>query len=385
MLKAANRMHHIAPFYVMDLLAQARKLEAQGRDIVHMEIGEPDFPTPAPIINAGIAALAAGKTHYTPAVGLPALRDALANYYDQHYDCKVESQNIVITPGSSGALQLVISVLVNPGEEVLMTEPGYPCNKHFVELAGGQAKFIELSQQDSFSISLEQVKQAWTSNTKAIMLASPSNPTGEIISDQTLLEIAQFARSKNGFLIVDEIYQGLEYDVSLQSMAGKLDNIFVINSFSKFFCMTGWRLGWLVAPAAFVESIDILAQNIFLAAPTAAQYAALAAFSNETMTILEEYRIAFQARRDYLYEAVSALGFGVGGKPKGAFYIYADSSRFATDSYKLCFELLEKAGVAITPGKDFSKANPEKYVRFAYTRDIAELEKGIDRISSFMA
>ncbi len=385
MLESATRMQRIAPFYVMDLLAKARQIEASGRTVIHMEIGEPDFATPQPIIDAGINALNAGQTHYTPALGLPALRAAIAGYYHSHYSTVVEPANVIVTPGSSGALQLAITVLVNPGDEVLLTDPGYPCNKHFVQLAGGVAKFINLSQDNNYALSLAAVKAQWTDKTKVIMLASPANPTGMTIQQEVLQAIADFARSKNAFLIVDEIYQGLEYGARLKTLAGQFDNVFVINSFSKFFCMTGWRVGWLVSPSAFVNDIDKLAQNIFLAAPTLAQHAALQAFEAASLAILEGYRQAFQARRDYLYNALQELGFGLSEKPAGAFYIYANSEHFSADSYQFCFDLLEQAGVAITPGKDFSQTHPEKFVRFAYTREIPQLEEGIARLKSFIS
>lgn len=384
MLKSAKRMQQIAPFYVMDLLAKARSLEKQGQSIIHMEIGEPDLPTPEPIVEAGIKALREGQTHYTPAAGLPALRNTIARYYQEHYAAGIDASNVIITPGSSGALQLVIETLIDPGDEVLLTDPGYPCNKHFVQLAGGQTQFLNLSQANDFNLTLDDIKQHWNDKTKALLVASPANPTGEIIPFDTLISIAQYARERNGFLIIDEIYQGLEYDTKLQTMVGQLDNVFVINSFSKYFCMTGWRIGWLVAPEAFIADIDKLAQNIFLAAPTIAQHAALAAFRPETLMILEKYRIAFQERRDFLYDSLQEMGFVLPRKPRGAFYIYADSQALTDDSYAFCFELLEKAGVAITPGKDFSQNHPENFVRFAYTQDIAMLEKGVNRIKQYL-
>ncbi|HFE39090.1 MAG TPA: aminotransferase class I/II-fold pyridoxal phosphate-dependent enzyme, partial [Gammaproteobacteria bacterium] len=272
-------MADIAPFHVMKLLARARAMEASGRSIIHMEIGEPDFETPQPVIQAGIEALQKGRTHYTPALGLPALRQAIADYYQVNYRCKLADNNIVITPGSSGALQLICGVLINPGDEVLLTDPGYPCNRHFVQLMGGRPRFFQLSETNNYQFNLDELKKNWTPKTRMLMLASPANPTGVVLDESLLVEIARFARKRNAYLLVDEIYHGLIYDTHVPTMAACLDNVFVINSFSKYFCMTGWRIGWLVSPEKFVEDIDKLAQNIFLAASTPGQYAALAAFT----------------------------------------------------------------------------------------------------------
>lgn len=378
--KIANRMAEISPFHVMKLLARARALEAQGRSIIHMEIGEPDFETPQPIIRAGIKALELGLTHYTPALGLPALRQAIADFYDTRYQQHVASDNVVITPGSSGALQLVCGVLINPGDEVLLTDPGYPCNRHFVQLMGGIPRFITLSEAKNYQLSLDDIKQNWTDKTRAIILATPSNPTGTVLEISFLKAVAAFAKTKNAYLIVDEIYQGLVYDVDSETMAGCFDNVFVINSFSKYFCMTGWRIGWLIAPEAFIDDIDKLAQNVFLATSTPGQHAALAAFSDESIALMEINRQAFQLRRDYLYEGVKSLGFKLGEKPMGAFYLYANSTALSEDSDKLAHDLLENAGVAITPGKDFGLDGASSHVRFAYTTSLEKLAEGVERM-----
>jgi len=382
--ESANRMAEIAPFHVMKLLARARALEVQGRSIVHMEIGEPDFETPQPIIQAGIKALERGLTHYTPALGLPALRQAIADFYDSRYQQQVTSGSVVITPGSSGALQLICGVLINPGDEVLLTDPGYPCNRHFVQLMGGQPKFISLSEAANYQLSLDDIKQNWTDKTRAIILATPSNPTGTVLEISFLKDVAAFAKTKNAYVIVDEIYQGLVYDVESQTMAGRFDNVFVINSFSKYFCMTGWRIGWLIAPEAFVEDIDKLAQNIFLAASTPGQHAALAAFHDESIELLESNRKAFQQRRDYLYSEIVSMGFQLQEKPQGAFYLYANAASLANNSDELAHGLLENAGVAITPGKDFGYIGAQTHVRFAYTTSIEKLIMGVDRMRAYL-
>ena len=380
---SADRMSEISPFHVMKLLARARELEAAGRSVVHMEIGEPDFATPKTIVQAGIDALNMGRTHYTPALGLCDLRQAIADFYGSRYQVNVASETVVVTPGSSGALQLVCGVLINPGDEVLLTDPGYPCNKHFVQLMGGVPKFLTLSEENNYQFSLDDLKKNWTSKTKAIILASPSNPTGIVLDDELLASVAEFAKQKNAYLILDEIYHGLIYDYQAKTLAGRFDNVFIINSFSKYFCMTGWRIGWLISPKAFVDDIDKLAQNIFLAASTPGQYAALAGFSEQSIEILESYRIEFQKRRDFLFDAIQSLGFQIKNKPAGAFYLYANSSQLSNDSFQLAGDLLENTGVAITPGKDFGDANASSHVRFAYTTSLSQLQLGMDKLKSY--
>lgn len=380
----ARRMAHIEPFHVMDLLARARELEAQGRSIVHMEIGEPDFATPEPIVEAGRRALADGHTHYTPALGLPALREAISGFYRERYGAQVPPGRIVVTPGASGALQLVLGVLVNPGEQVLMADPGYPCNRHFVRLVEGEPLMVPVDAATQYQLTPELVERHWTERTAAVLLASPSNPTGTLVEPETLRGIFEVVRRRGGRLIVDEIYHGLVYGRDAQTALALSDEIFVINSFSKYFGMTGWRVGWLVAPEAYVREIDKLAQNIFLAASTPAQHAALAAFRPETIAILEARRREFQARRDYLLPALRDLGFDIRVEPQGAFYLYADCSRFTGDSFRFARDLLERAGVAVTPGLDFGANAPERHLRFAYTTSLENLREGVRRIGEFL-
>ena len=380
----ARRMADIQPFHVMDLLARARALEAAGKDIVHMEIGEPDFITPQPIIAAGQRALAEGRTHYTPACGLPELRAAISDHYQREQGLSIAPERIVITPGASGALQLALSVLIDPGDQVLMADPGYPCNRHFVRLVEGEAIGIPVTAATDFQLTAEFVERAWTARTVAVLLASPSNPTGTLISAEQLAAIHRVVQQRGGVLIVDEIYHGLVYGDKVSSALHCGADIFVINSFSKYYGMTGWRLGWLVAPEPYLRSIDKLAQNIFLAASTPAQYAALAAFEPKTLMILEQRRAEFQARRDYLLPALCALGFIISGTPQGAFYLYADCSRFTDDSYRFVYDVLEHAGVAITPGIDFGDNAPQQHVRFAYTTTMERLTEGVRRLAHYL-
>ena len=380
----AQRMAGIRPFYVMELLARARELEQAGRSIIHMEVGEPDFPTPEPVIQAGRQALEDGHTHYLPALGLPELRERIANFYSSHYGVSVGPSRVIVTPGASGALQLAMSILIDPGTSVLMADPGYPCNRHFVHLLGGEAVNIPVGADSGYQLTAKRVEQAWREDTRAVMVASPSNPTGTLLSSDELRAIHKAVRARGGILIVDEIYQGLVYGDDSSTALAISDDLLVINSFSKYFGMTGWRLGWMVAPEPYVEAIERLAQNIFLSAPTPAQYAALAAFEPETLAILEQRRQAFQERRDYLLPALQELGLAFGGTPQGAFYLYADCSAFTDDTYRFCQDLLEQEGVAATPGKDFGFNQPERYVRFAYTTEIPKLEEGVRRLGRFL-
>ena len=383
-LPLARRMRDIEPFHVMELLARARELEAQGRSIVHMEIGEPDFPTPQPICEAGIRALQKGELFYTPALGLPQLREAIAAFYQSRYGVDVPASRIVVTSGASGALLLAIAALIDPGDQVLVSDPGYPCNRHFVRLMEGNPVGVAVGAGSNYQLNPELIAQHWEDRTVAALVASPSNPTGTLIPPQQLEAMAEFAAQRGGTLIVDEIYHGLVYDGDAMTALATSENVFVINSFSKYFNMTGWRLGWLVAPAVYVREIDKLAQNIFLAAPTPSQHAALAAFEPETVAILEARRQEFRARRDYLVPALRKLGFDIPHTPQGAFYIYAGCGALTRDSFAFAYDLLERAGVAITPGIDFGAHAPERHVRFAYTRPVEQLAEGVARLTAYL-
>ncbi len=380
----ARRMQVIQPFHVMALLARARELEAAGRSIIHMEIGEPDFVTPQPVIDAGHAALTGGYTHYTPATGLPALRRRIAGFYRTRHDLEVEAGRIVVTPGASAALQLVLAVLVNPGDRVLLTDPGYPCNRNFVYLFEGVPVGLPVDAASAYQPTVPQVRDNWTGQTAALLVASPSNPTGSLLESATLREFQAIAQAQGGYLIVDEIYHGLVYGESAPTALSISDEVIVVNSFSKYFGMTGWRLGWLVAPPALVPELDKLAQNLYLAAPTLAQHAALRAFEPDTIAILEQRRATFRQRRDFLLPALRELGFGLPVTPAGAFYLYADCSRFTADSYTFSTRLLEEAGVAITPGVDFGTNHPERHVRFAYTTSLENLREGMRRLRAYL-
>ena len=380
----SRRAADIQPFHVMDILARARTLEAAGRSIIHMEIGEPDAPTPEPIIQAGIAALRAGHTHYTPALGLPALREAIAGFYTSRYGVRIDPERVAVTTGSSGALLLAMGVLLNPNEEVLLADPGYPCNRHFVRFIEGRAVNIPVTARTRFQLTAAHVEQHWGEHTRAALVASPANPTGTLLTLDELRALHAAVAQRGGTLIVDEIYHGLTYGCQAVTAAAVSDEVFVINSFSKYFGMTGWRLGWMIVPQAFVAGLERLAQNIFLAAPTPAQHAALAAFQPETLAILEARRAEFEQRRDYLLPALRQLGFDLPITPEGAFYLYAGCGQFTQNSQQFAAEILEQAGVAITPGLDFGSFESNTHVRFAYTTSLPNLEQGVARLTRFL-
>lgn len=380
----AQRVGEIAPFHVMTLLARARALEAEGRSIVHMEIGEPDFATPDPVRDAGVRAIEEGRIFYTPAPGLTELRRAIAGFYRTRYGVEISADRVIVTTGASGALLLTMATLINPGDEVLLADPGYPANRNFVRLVNGVPVGVAVGPDSNYQLQCSHLEQHWGSRTAAALVATPSNPTGTLLASDEMQAMAQFAADRGGAMIVDEIYHGLVYEESAQTVLALRDDVFVINSFSKYFNMTGWRLGWAVVPERYIDSVDRIAQNIFLAAPTTAQYAALAAFEPGTLALLDARRDEFRARRDFLLPALRELGFGVPQSPQGAFYIYANCSRFTADSFKFATELLEQAGVAIAPGTDFGEHAANEHVRFAYTQPIDLLREGVARIAKFL-
>jgi aspartate/methionine/tyrosine aminotransferase len=376
----AQRTRDIQAFHVMSVLARAKTLEAQGHDVIHMEIGEPDFSTPAPIVRAGQAALASGQTGYTPALGLPALREAIAGLYAQRYGVDLDPARVVVTPGGSAALLLITSLLVDPGQSMLMADPSYPCNRNFLRLLGAHAKMIPTGPDSAYQLTPELVVQHWDASCSAVLAASPSNPTGTVLSREQLQNLATSVESLNGHLVVDEIYHGLTYDCRATSVLEVAPDAFVLNSFSKYFGMTGWRLGWLIAPEAAIPELEKLAQNLYICAPHMAQVAVLAAFGEETMAICEERRQAFHSRRDFLLPALRDLGFAIPVTPEGAFYLYADIQKHSADSTSFCQQLLESEYLAVTPGLDFGHYRQHEHVRFAYTASLDRLAMAVDRL-----
>ncbi|WP_172844326.1 pyridoxal phosphate-dependent aminotransferase [Thiohalobacter thiocyanaticus] len=380
----AARLGDIRPFHVMRLLERARELEASGRNIVHLEIGEPDFATPQPIVAAGRQALEDGRVHYTPARGLATLRQAVSGYYRERYGVDVDPNRILITPGASGALQLALAALVDPGMGVMLSDPGYPCNRNLVRLVEGVVRAVPVGAADGYQLTPELAAAHWRADTAALLVATPANPSGTLLSRAALAELAELCRNRGAALIVDEIYQGLTYDAEDITALAFGEDIFVINSFSKFFGMTGWRLGWLVVPADYAADLDVLAQNLFLAAGTLSQHAALAAFSPETRAILEQRRETFRQRRDFLLPALRELGFDIPVTPEGAFYLYANCRALTGNSFEFSQRLLEEAGVALTPGIDFGDHRAGEHVRFAYTTSLEALEEGVERLRRFL-
>jgi aspartate/methionine/tyrosine aminotransferase len=379
-MRHSDRVNDIQPFHVMDLLRRARELESQGRDIIHMEVGEPDFPTPQPVIDAATRFLATGNVPYTPAMGLAQLREAISRFYRKRFGAVVPAERIVVTPGASGALMLALAATTDPGSEWLLPDPSYPCNRHLVRSFEGVARALPVNAESHFQPTAEQVTQAWTSATRGLMVASPSNPTGTLLDAAELSALGEAVQARGGIMIVDEIYQGLTYGVESSTVLKDMDDVFVVNSFSKYFGMTGWRLGWLVVPPEYVRAVEKLAQHFFISASTPAQHAALAAFDPTTLAILEARRHEFAERRTTLLPALRDIGFTVASEPHGAFYIYADISAFAEDSEELAWRLLENTGVATTPGLDFGDNAPRKHLRIAYTTSKERLLEAAERL-----
>lgn len=380
----ACRLADIAPFHVMELMAHASALAAGGRDIIHMEVGEPDFPTPEPMIVAAQAYLATGRVFYTSALGLPELRQAIADFYATRYGVDVPAARIAVTAGASGALLLAMACLAEVGSEWLLTDPGYPCNRNFVRTFGGVPVGMAVGAENNFQPTAADVDRHWNERTSGVLLASPANPTGTLLADQVLAEVSDLVRRRGGQLIVDEIYHGLTYEGDASTALRFGDDIFVVQSFSKYFNMTGWRLGWLVVPERFTRDIEKLAQNLFISPPAPAQHAALAAFAPTTIEILESRRQEFRRRRDFLSPALSRLGFRIPAQPQGAFYVYANCGDLTRDSHRFAHQLLEAVGVAATPGLDFGNNAPEQHLRFAYTTGIERLTEAVDRIRSYL-
>lgn len=384
MLPSAARLADIAPFHVVELLTRARQLEAEGRDIIHMEVGEPDFPTPPAIAAAAVNAINAQKTLYTQALGLPELREAISGFYRQRYGVTVPASRIAVTNGASGALNLAFACLTDPGREWLLADPGYPCNRNILRTYEGVPVSLPVDERSNFQPTPAQVAAAWTTKTSGLLVASPANPTGTLLSLPEITALANTCRAQGGHFLVDEIYHGLTYECDAPTACAAGDDIWVINSFSKYFQMTGWRLGWMVIPEAYVRDVEKLAQNLTLCPSTPAQYAALAAFLPETIALLEERRAEFRRRRDFLAPALEAIGFKVTARPEGAFYLYCDCSALTTDSFTFARELLEQVGIAATPGLDFGSNAPERHIRFAYTTNLDRLAEAAERLRRYL-
>ncbi len=384
-MHTAPRMRDIEAFHVMEVQERAHALEAQGRRIIHMEIGQPDQGAPPQVIRSALAALGSRRLGYTSSLGLWELREAIACFYAEHHGVEVAPQRIIVTTGASGAFQLALGALVGPGDEVLLPDPCYPCTRHIARVFEAKPVTLPVDHTSAYQPTAAQVRSAWRAETRGLLLASPSNPAGTTIADSELTALVDVVRSLGGFTLVDEIYQGLTYGPAPRTALHHGEDVLAINSFSKFFGMTGWRLGWLVVPRERVRDIEKLAQNLFVSPPAPAQYAALAAFSPDTLAALEERRAEFERRRDFLVPALRDIGFAVPLMPSGAFYVYAGCERFSPDSEAFAMELLEEAGVAVTPGIDFGVHRAAQHLRFAYTCTLPDLKEAVERLARRIA
>jgi aspartate/methionine/tyrosine aminotransferase len=384
-MRLARRLDHIEPFYVMECAKAAAELARSpacaDSPMIFLNIGEPDFTAPPLVQDAAERALRAGRTQYTDATGLMALRERIARWYGERFGLDVAPQRIVVTAGASAALQLACLALVERDDEVLLPDPSYPCNRHFVAAAEGRAVLVPATPQERFQLSAHGVEQAWTGRTRGVLLASPSNPTGTSIDPAEMARIVAAVRERGGFTIVDEIYLGLSYEDRYgHSALMHGDDVVSINSFSKYFSMTGWRLGWLVVPETLVAPIERLAQNLYICPSTVAQHAAIACFEPESIAEYERRRGEFHARRDFLVPALQSLGLPVPVMPDGAFYAWADCSAHAASSWDFCFDLMRRAHVAMTPGRDFGRSSTERYVRLSYASSMAQLQLAVQRL-----
>lgn len=394
-MKVSARAQRIEPFYVMEVAKAAASLAAQvaqsDAPMVFLNIGEPDFTAPPLVQEAALRAIDSGHTQYSAAIGLPALRERISHWYQQHFELQVPARRIVVTAGASAALQLACLALVEAGDEVLMPDPSYPCNRHFVSAVDGTAVLIPTTAQERFQLSADKVAQAWGPKTSGVLLASPSNPTGTSIAPEQLRRIHQQVSQRGGFTIVDEIYLGLSHDEAFGKSALAIDdNIISVNSFSKYFNMTGWRLGWLVVPEALMPVMERLAQNLFICPNVIAQQAALACFEDSSLQIYEERRAAFKARRDYFIPALNALGLSVPVMPDGAFYAWADCTQACqklgvSNSWDLAFELMQRAHIAVTPGRDFGSADTQRFIRFSTANSMDQLQTALARLRAVLS
>ncbi len=394
-MKIATRADRIEPFYVMEVAKAAQALAAKvagsAEPMIFLNIGEPDFTAPPLVQQAADRAIREGRTQYTPALGIEPLRQALSDWYQQRFGVDVPARRIVITAGASAALQLVCLSLIDSGDEILMPDPSYPCNRHFVSAAEGRAVLLPTTAEERFQLSADKVQAAWSDKTRGVLLASPSNPTGSSIAPQELRRIHEVVKARDGVTIIDEIYLGLSYDEAFGQTALAIDdNIISINSFSKYFNMTGWRLGWAVVPEALVPVVERVVQNLFICASTIAQHAALGCFAPESMAEYERRRAEFKARRDYFIPALEALGLPVPVAPDGAFYAWADCSEAARKlgvegSWDFAYAVMERAHLAITPGRDFGSHDTGRFVRFSTANSMALLQEAIARLRKLLA
>ena len=370
-------VENLSPFYVMEVLEHAKKLESEGRDIIHFEVGEPDFVTPGEICESAIESIKSGETKYTESLGIPELRETIAKNYNKKYGQNITYSNVVVSSGSSPAIFMSILSVINPGDEVIITDPHYACYPQIIKIAGGVPRKVRVSEENGFQIDVSEIKRSITDKTKAIILNSPSNPTGAILKKQVFKEIAEL-----GVLIIsDEIYHGLEYTKKADSVYQFTDNAFVINGFSKLYAMTGWRLGYIIAPEKFIRPIQKLQQNLFISPNPFVQKAGITAIAKakESADLMVK---EFDERRKLMLSELKKSGFKIANDPEGAFYVFLNISQFAANSYNLSFDILNKAGVAVTPGIDFGDGG-EGYIRLSYATSRELIVEGVKRLASY--
>jgi aspartate/methionine/tyrosine aminotransferase len=393
-MKLSSRLDRIAPFYVMECAKAAWELAESpacdpargGEPMIFLNIGEPDFTAPPPVLAAAERCLREGRTQYTQATGRDDLREAIAGWYATRFGLSIDPARILVTAGASAALQLITTALFETGDEVLMPDPSYPCNRHFVAATGATARLLPAGPETRFQPDAASVRAAWGPSTRGVLLASPSNPTGTSIAPAEMAAIVQAVRERGGVTIVDEIYLGLSYDERFGRSALTLgDDVISVNSFSKYFNMTGWRLGWLVLPPALVAPVEKLAQNLYICPSSLAQEAALACFEPASLAEYERRRAAFRERRDLVVPALQALGLTVPVVPDGAFYAWADCSRFATSSWDFCFDMMRRAHVALTPGRDFGPAAAERCLRLSFASSTEQIAEALVRLKRELA
>ena len=394
-MKFSSRAERIDPFYVMEVAkaaqAMAREVAGTSEPMIFLNIGEPDFTAPPLVQEAAAKAVRDGATQYTNALGLDALRERISGWYQSRFGVDVPARRIVVTAGASAALHLACLALIERGDEILMPDPSYPCNRHFVSAAEGRAVLVPTTAAERYQLSSDKVQAAWTDKTRGVLLASPSNPTGTSIAPAELRRIHEVVQAQGGVTMIDEIYLGLSYEEEFGHTALAIDeHIISINSFSKYFNMTGWRLGWMVVPDAMVPVVERLAQNLFICASTVSQQAALACFEAESIAEYERRRAEFKARRDYFIPALQSLGLSVPVMPDGAFYAWADCTDAAQrlgvqGSWDFALEVMRRAHVAITPGRDFGSFEPERFVRFSTANSMEQLQESVARLRKLLA
>jgi len=369
----------ISPFIVMEILERAKQLEKEGESIIHLEIGEPDFDTPKRIVDSAKAALDQGETHYTHSLGMLPFREAIAQYYHKNYGVDVSPDQIIVTSGTSPALLLALSVLTNPGDNIICSNPSYACYKNFITYLRAEVNNVNVYEDTGFQYQPEKIKEKFNSRTRAIMINSPSNPTGNLLAPEVIEQIA----SLNKIIISDEIYHGLVYGKRAYSVLEFTKNAIVLNGFSKLYAMTGWRLGYLIVPPEFVRPIQKLQQNLFICANSFVQWAGITALTEHHPEIEKMIQI-YDERRKYIINRLREIGFTIAVEPEGAFYVFANAREFCSDSYQFAFELLENAKVAVTPGIDFG-TNGEGFLRFSYANSLENIEIGMDRLEKYLS